>query len=53
MCHTVYEKNQGCNHMTCTVCHPPTHFCYICGNILNNNNPLTHFSDKESKCYNK
>ena len=53
MCHTVYEKNQGCNHMTCTVCHPPTHFCYICGNILNNSNPLSHFSDKESKCYNK
>ena len=53
MCHTVYEKNQGCNHMTCTVCRPPTHFCYICGNILNNYNPLTHFSDKESKCYNK
>ena len=53
MCHTVYEKNQGCNHMTCTLCHPPTHFCYICGNILNNANPLSHFSDKESKCYNK
>ena len=53
MCHNVYEKNQGCNHMTCTVCRPPTHFCYLCGNILNNKNPLTHFSDKESKCYNR
>ena len=53
MCHTVYEKNQGCNHMTCHICRPPTHFCYICGNILNNDNPLSHFSDKESKCYNK
>ena len=53
MCHTVYEKNQGCNHMTCTICRPPTHFCYICGNILNNENPLKHFSDKESKCYNR
>ena len=53
MCHTVYEKNQGCNHMTCTICRPPTHFCYICGNILNNENPLKHFSDKDSKCYNK
>ena len=53
MCHTVYEKNQGCNHMTCTICHPPTHFCYICGNILNNDNPLQHFSDTGSKCYNK
>ena len=53
MCHTVYEKNQGCNHMTCTICHPVTHFCYICGNILNDINPLSHFSDKDSKCYNK
>ena len=53
MCHTVYEKSQGCNHMTCTVCHPVTHFCYLCGNILDNLNPLSHFSNKESKCYNK
>jgi hypothetical protein len=53
MCHTVYEKNQGCNHMTCNICNPPTHFCYICGNILNDSNPLSHFSDKESNCYNK
>ena len=53
MCHSAYEKNQGCNHMTCTICRPPTHFCYICGNILNNENPLRHFSDKESKCYNR
>ena len=53
MCHTVYEKNQGCNHMTCTVCRPPTHFCYLCGNILNNSNPLRHFNDKDSKCNNK
>ena len=53
MCHNVYEKNQGCNHMTCTICNPPTHFCYICGNILNDSNPLSHFNDKESKCNNK
>ena len=53
MCHTVYEKNQGCNHMTCTVCHPPTHFCYICGNILDISNPLSHFSEQKSKCYNR
>ena len=53
LCHTVYEKSQGCNHMICTICHPVTHFCYICGNILNDSNPLSHFSDKESKCYNK
>ena len=53
MCHSVYEKDHGCNHMTCTNCQPPTHFCYICGNILNDQNPLSHFSDKESKCYNR
>jgi len=53
ICHTVYEKNKGCNHMTCTICRPPTHFCYLCGNILNNENPLSHFSSTESKCYNK
>ena len=53
MCHTIYEKDHGCNHMTCTRCHPPTHFCYLCGNILCDDNPLKHFSNKESKCYNK
>ena len=53
MCHTVYEKDRGCNHMKCNRCNPPTHFCYLCGNILNQENPLRHFSNKESKCYNK
>ena len=53
ICHTVYEKNHGCNHMTCKMCFPPTHFCYLCGCILNQINPLKHFSNKESLCYNK
>ena len=53
MCHAVYEKNQGCNHMTCTLCRPPTHFCYICGNILSNENPLKHYNDENSKCNNR
>ena len=53
MCHTIYEKDRGCNHMTCTKCPRPTHFCYLCGSILNEENPLKHFSNKESKCYNK
>ena len=53
MCHTIYEKDHGCNHMTCNRCNPPTHFCYLCGNILNDDNPLKHFSSEESKCYNK
>ena len=52
-CHTIYEKNKGCNKITCTICNPPIHFCYLCGNILNNENPLSHFSIKESQCYNK
>ena len=52
-CHTIYEKNKGCNKMTCTICNPPIHFCYLCGNILNNEDPLSHFSSKESECYNK
>ena len=53
MCHSAYEKNRGCNHMTCTICRPPTHFCYICGNILDNENPLKHFNDVNSKCNNR
>ncbi len=39
--------------MTCNKCPKPTHFCYLCGSILNEENPLKHFSNKESKCYNK
>jgi len=31
-CQERIEKNQGCNHMTCTRCR--THFCYICGQEL-------------------
>ena len=53
LCHTAYEKNHGCNHMVCKICIPPTHFCYLCGCILNHLNPLKHFSDKNSLCYNK
>ena len=53
ICHTVYEKNKGCNHMTCKICKPFTHFCYLCGCILNHLKPLKHFSNKESLCYNK
>ena len=53
ICHTIYEKDRGCNHMTCNKCPKPTHFCYLCGSILNEENPLKHFSNKESKCYNK
>jgi hypothetical protein len=27
-CHTHIQRNDGCNHMTCTICH--THFCWLC-----------------------
>ena len=27
-CITSIEKNEGCNHMKCSICH--THFCWIC-----------------------
>ena len=30
-CSAAIEKNQGCNHMTCTIC--KTHFCWICCHI--------------------
>jgi len=52
-CHTICEKNKGCNDMTCINCNPPIHFCFLCGNILNKRNPLSHFNSKKSKCYNK
>jgi ariadne-1 len=33
-CNQIYEKSEGCNHMTCTRCRPAVHFCYICGEVL-------------------
>ena len=40
-CNTNIEKNDGCNHMTCSQCH--THFCWLCNNILQENNITDHF----------
>ena len=53
VCFTLYEKINGCNHITCTNCQPHTHFCYICGEILDPKNPFKHFNNKDvySKCY--
>jgi hypothetical protein len=30
ICGYRYQKAVGCNHMVCTFCSPPTHFCYLC-----------------------
>ena len=50
VCFHQYEKTGGCNHMTCNFCRPETHFCYICKKVLDNGNPLSHFSDPKSSC---
>lgn len=52
VCNSIYEKAKGCNHITCINCVPVTHFCYICGKVLNRDNPLSHFSDPNEKCCN-
>ena len=36
-CKNVIEKNQGCNHITCRCGHQ---FCYICGELWNDNGHL-------------
>ncbi len=33
-CGFCYEKSEGCNHMICSKCQPPVHFCYLCGSGL-------------------
>ena len=51
ICNTPYEKTNGCNHMTCVMCNPQIHFCYICGTILNSEDPYIHFNNPKLKCY--
>jgi len=47
-CETAIEKSMGCNHMTCTRC--KTHFCYLCGNWIDRNNPYGHYNNVQSPC---
>ncbi len=51
ICNTPYEKTNGCNHMTCIICNPQIHFCYICGTILNPIDPYIHYNNPQLKCY--
>jgi hypothetical protein len=44
VCNTRISKIDGCNHMTCTICNPITHFCWEClqvTRIFPHNNRLT------------
>uniref|UniRef100_A0A060TCM5 RBR-type E3 ubiquitin transferase n=1 Tax=Blastobotrys adeninivorans TaxID=409370 RepID=A0A060TCM5_BLAAD len=48
-CYTPIEKSMGCNKMTCAICH--TFFCFICLDILSQDNPYRHYGDPRSGCY--
>ncbi|CCM02196.1 uncharacterized protein FIBRA_04276 [Fibroporia radiculosa] len=50
-CHVHVEKSLGCNHMTCAKC--KQHFCYRCGEKLQESNPYEHFSTPGRQCYSK
>ncbi|KAJ1720246.1 hypothetical protein LPJ53_005097 [Coemansia erecta] len=47
-CRFGIEKTYGCNHMHCSQC--DTHFCYLCGTLLNKENPTSHFNAASSGC---
>ncbi|RIA92785.1 hypothetical protein C1645_723143 [Glomus cerebriforme] len=47
-CETAIEKSMGCNHMLCTRCE--THFCYLCGNWIDPEEPYSHFNNPKSSC---
>lgn len=40
-CNFNIEKNEGCNHMICSLCN--THFCWLCNTILQENSITDHF----------
>ncbi|KAK9702495.1 hypothetical protein K7432_011204 [Basidiobolus ranarum] len=48
-CNTSIEKTHGCNHMKCLVCN--SHFCYLCGSIIDKDNPYKHFNAQTSSCH--
>ncbi|CAB65614.1 E3 ubiquitin-protein ligase itt1 [Schizosaccharomyces pombe] len=47
-CDRVVERIDGCCHMNC-LC--GTHFCFLCGAYLMEQNPYKHFNDPVSSCY--
>ena len=50
-CSAHIEKIDGCNKMTCTKCR--THFCWLCGKIVSQQNPYSHFNVLNSSCFNR
>lgn len=50
-CHTHIQKSEGCNKMHCSKCR--TNFCWLCGKILDQQNPYLHFNVWNSPCFNK
>ncbi|KAJ1917889.1 hypothetical protein H4219_002933 [Mycoemilia scoparia] len=48
-CDLAIVKSDGCNHMKCYSC--GTHFCYVCGEYLSQNDPYSHFNSQYSPCY--
>lgn len=42
-CGSHIEKTGGCNHVTCPC---GVHMCFLCGERLNENDPYTHFSQR-------
>ena len=41
-CKFYIERSEGCNHLTCTC---GTHFCYLCGVVLDPADPHRHFNE--------
>jgi E3 ubiquitin-protein ligase RNF14 len=48
-CNAPIEKNEGCNKITCWRC--STHFCWLCGEKLNQGNPYLHFNVMGGNCF--